>query len=259
MLVSVESNPFIQICQGIGSGVSAVIKDAKDVHGDVSSTMKVWRSIGNILAVVSPTSNLKLRGMIHAADIFVDAGSTACAVKDLVGKTDKEDVRVLKKLEAVTFLAVGVGSIIQFLDYVNVITLPVVSTSSELIGRITIGLVGHAVTGLLGVAFLFMGVNSTVKLVKSFQEIKAAQVDSDEQKKARLNRNQNMVDIAFAVAQVAFFTLGLFALASGVALVAVGVTGATLGVASYLYSVHKKDEIDKMDKAAREQLLNPIK
>lgn len=249
-------NPFLAIGQGIVHGVRAVVKGAKEIQGDVTNLARAIRIVGYLYALIVPASQAKLRAVINLTDGFVDAAQAVSGVNDLTKKTGPEDVPVLKKAADVAFLAAGVGSVVQFLDHVNIIELPTVASSTGslgIFGKITKDSLGNAVLGVLAAAFTLLGVNAGIKLGHSIKEINAAKLNNDDDalELARLKRNQAILDLVFSVSEVAFFVLGIVAAfvtaVPAVALIILGMAAAGLGILAFLHSQHRDERIKELN------------
>lgn len=251
---STVSNPFIGIGHGIVKGARTLIKSVKEIHTDASALSRTVRLVGYIFALAAPTAFPKLNSVVSIIDPFVDTIQSIGSVHSLVSKPEKGDHPVLKKMGDVAFLAAGVGSTVQLLDTVGLIALPTVSSSTGslgVLGVVTKSSLGNAVLGVLAAAFAIMGISAGLKLAESIKDIKIAKTADDKPaiEKAVLKRNQSILDIAWAVSEVAFFVLAIAAVLPPVGLIMFGMAAAILGIVSFLHS-KQKNAIEEQIKVA---------
>jgi hypothetical protein len=234
---------------GIANGAVTVVKNIKLVQADSNNLSRVIRVVGYIFALIATAAQAKFRAVMAMTDEFVGAAQSICSLKDLTEKTKPEDIPALKKISDASFLVAGIGSIVQFADTIKLVDLASVSTSTGILSYLGSNLkeiVGNVTTAIAGLAFILVGVNASIKLANSVQEIDAADTPND-LKKAQMKRNESILDLAFSVAEVAFCALAIFQVAAPVVLIVVGIVAASLGIAAFLYSKHRETEIKKLN------------
>jgi hypothetical protein len=240
------SNPFFEIGRGIAHGAQSIVKGVKQIQGDATSFSRAIRIVGYIFALVVPMTQMKLRSVISLTDGLVGAAQTFGSVHDLVDKTDPEDVPVLSKLTATSYLVAGAASIVELADTVHLIDLPSVSSSTGSTGilgkiKITKESVAATISTAVTAACVFIGINATIKLGRSIKEINTAKTEGDNQELqlARMKRNEAILDLAFSVTEIALCVLSIFKAIPTVALIAIGIVSASFGIAAFLYSKHR--------------------
>jgi hypothetical protein len=235
------NNPFVGIGHGIVTGTREFFKGVKQIHSDASALSRTVRLVGYCFALIAPSAFPRLHSVTSIIDPFVDSVQSIGSVHSLVSKPKKEDQPILKKMADVAFLGAGLGSVVQLLDTVGLVSLPTVASSTGstgILGLVTKSNLGNAVLGILAAAFTLVGINSGLKLAQSVKDIKAAKADNNLNAldKAVTKRNQSILDIVWAVSEVAFFVLAIVAVLPPVALIAVGMVAATLGIVAFLHS-----------------------
>jgi hypothetical protein len=248
------SNPFFEIGRGVAHGAQSIVKGVKQIQGDATSFSRAIRIVGYIFSLVVPMAQMKLRSVISLTDGLVSAVQTFGSVHDLADKTDPEDVPVLSKLTAASYLVAGAASIVELADTVHLIDLPSVSSSTGstgILGKITKESIATTISAAVTAACLFIGINASIKLGHSIKEINTAKTEGDDQELqlARMKRNEALLDLAFSVTEIALCVLTIFKAIPTVALIALGIASASFGIAAFLYSKHRDATIEALEKA----------